>query len=158
MSRRNWRRAQPTSLRQAIEMCKDYAREVHNLSVERIAEIMDEDSPWTVYGWLRDGSIPGRKLLGYQHACRCDFITRWLAHANGQLLINIPLGRLPEGEDIKRLQAILNEAVGALLDFASGRTDADAVGGHLNTALEGLAWHRENVQRAAQPELDLGHD
>lgn len=155
MTRRGWKRAQPTSLRQAIEMCKDYAREVHNLGVERIAEIMDEESHWTVYGWLRDGSIPGRKIMGFQCACRCDFITRWLAHANGQLLIDIPAGRLPDGEDIKRLQAVLNDAVGALLAFATGRADADQVGADLNRALEGLAWHRENVQRAGQPELDL---
>lgn len=158
MKRRSWKRAQPTTLRQAIEMCKDYAREVHNLSVDRIAEIMDEESPWTVYGWLRDGSIPGRKIMGYQSACRCDFITRWLAHANGQLLIDIPVGRMPEGEDIKRLQAVLNDAVGSLIAFATGHTDDDQVAGEINTALEGLAWHRENVLRASQPELELGHE
>lgn len=157
MSRRNWKRVQPTSLRQAIELCKDYAKEVHNLSVERIAEIMDEESHWTVYGWLRDGSIPSRKILGYQHACRCDFITRWLAHAAGKLLIDVPIGRMPEGEDIKRLQAVLNDAVGALLGFAHGRLDADQVSQELNAALEGLAWHRENVAKVAQPELELDH-
>ena len=158
MTRRNWKRVQPTSLRHAIELCKDYARDVHNLSVERIAEIMDEESHWTVYGWLRDGSIPGRKLLGYQHACRCDFITRWLAHANGQLLITIPAGRMPDGADVQKLQATLNEAVGALLAFATGHADAEQVGQDINLALEALAWHRENVQRAAQPELGFGHE
>lgn len=158
MKRRNWNRAQPTSLRQAIEMCKDYALDRHNLSVERIAEIMDEDSQWTVYGWLRDGSIPARKLLGYQHACRCDYVTRWMAHANGQMLITIPPGRVPSGEDVQRLQAVLNEAVGALLNFATGRADADQVGADLNLALEGLAWHRENVIKGNQPELEFAHE
>lgn len=158
MTRSHWKRAQPTSLRHAIELFKDYAREVHHLSVERIAEIMDEESHWTVYGWLRDGSIPGRKLLGYQNACRCDFITRWLAHANGQLLIRIPIGRMPGGEDVQRLQTVLNEAVGALLDFAIGRADAEKVGQDINLAMEALAWHRENAHRAAQPELGFDHE
>lgn len=156
MTRRNWKKVQPTSLRQAIELCKDYAREMHNISVERIAEIMDEESHWTVYGWLRDGSIPGRKILGYQHACRCNFITRWLAHSNGELLIDIPLGKLIGGDDVHQLQGTLNAAVGALLGFAGGKLDADQVGAEINTALEALAWHRENVAKVAQPELDLG--
>lgn len=156
MTRRNWKKVQPTSLRQAIELCKDYAREMHNISVERIAEIMDEESHWTVYGWLRDGSIPGRKILGYQHACRCNFITRWLAHSNGELLIDIPLGKLVDGADVHALQDTLNSAVGALLSFAAGKTDeADTITA-VTKAMEGLAWHRENVARVAQPELDLG--
>ena len=40
MTRRNWKRIQPTSLRNALELCKDHAKERHNLSVERIAEQM----------------------------------------------------------------------------------------------------------------------
>jgi hypothetical protein len=36
--RRNWNALQPSSLRQALELCKEYARERRNLSVERIAE------------------------------------------------------------------------------------------------------------------------
>ena len=158
MSRRNWKKVQPTSLRHAIELCKDYAKEVHNISVERIAEIMDEESHWTVYGWLRDGSIPSRKILGYQHACRCNFITRWLAHTGGQLIIDMPRGRLLDGDDTHALQNTLNEAVGALLGFAAGRLDADQVGHELSTAIEALAWHRENVARHTQPELEFGHD
>lgn len=158
MTRRNWKRVQPTSLRHAIELCKDYARETHNISVERIAEIMDEESHWTVYGWLRDGSIPSRKILGYQHACHADFITRWLAHAAGKLLVDIPAGRLPDGEDVHQLQHTLNAAVGALLAFAAGRADEETTRHDLTLAMEGLAWHRENVTRAAQPELELGHE
>lgn len=158
MSRRDWKRRNPTSLRHAIELCKDYARDVHNLSVERIADIMDEESHWTVYGWIRDGSIPSRKILGYQHACHCDFITRWLAHSAGKLLIDIPPGRLLDGDDTHRLQATLNAAVGALLGFAAGRMDADQVGAEINIALEALAWHRENVARHAEPELEFSHE
>ncbi len=155
MSRRNWRTFNPRSLREAMEGCKDYALEKHRRSVERIAELAGEESHWTVYGWLRDGSIPGKKIQAYQHACGCDFITRWLAHSSGMLLIPIPLGRAPETDDLHRLQATLNSAVAALLGFASGQIDGDKAGDELNAAMEALAWHRENTQRSYQPELEL---
>lgn len=157
MTRRNWRAFNPRTLREAIEGCKDYALEKHRRSVEQIAELAGEDSQWTVYGWLRDGSIPGRKIKTFQHACGCDFITRWLAHSSGKLLIPIPQGRTPEVDDVHRLQATVNSAVSALIGFASGQLDADKVAGEINTALEALAWHRENAQRSHQPELELNN-
>lgn len=49
MSRRNWKHIQPTSLRQALELCKDHAKERHNLSVERIAERMGLADHWALY-------------------------------------------------------------------------------------------------------------
>ncbi len=157
MSPRNWKKVQPTSLRHALELSKDYAREVKRRSVDRIAELMGEESHWTVYGWLRDGSIPGKKIPAFQHACGCDFVTRWLAHSEGKLLIDIPPGRQVHAEDVQQLQGTLNSAVGALLGFASGRLDADQVGAEINGALEALAWHRENAARYRQPELDLSN-
>ena len=155
MSRRNWRTFNPRTLREAIEGCKDYALEKHRRSVDQIAELAGEESQWTVYGWLRDGSIPGKKIKTFQHACGCDFITRWLAHSSGMLLIPIPHGRAPDTDDLHRLQATLNSAVAALLGFASGDLGDDKVAGEINSALEALAWHRENAQRARQPELEL---
>lgn len=157
MTPRNWRRVQPTSLRHALELSKDHAREMKRRSVERIAELMGEESHWTVYGWLRDGSIPGKKIPAFQHACGCDFVTRWLAHSEGKLLIDIPPGRQVHAEDMQQLQGTLNSAVGALLGFASGRLDADQVGAEIHAALEALAWHRENAARYRQPELDLSN-
>ena len=158
MTRRNWKKAQPRSLREALELCKDHAISVHHRSVERIAELAGEESHWTVYGWLRDGSIPGKKINAFQHACGCDYVTRYLAHSAGRMLIEIPAGKLAQGEDVHELQATLNAAVGALLGFASGKLDVDQVGAELNTALEALAWHRENVVKVAQPELEFGHE
>jgi len=156
MTKRNWKRANPRSLREALELCKDYAHAKHNRSVERIAELAGENSQWTVYGWLRDGSIPGAKIHAYQHACGCDYITRYLAHSAGQLLIDIPHGHLVDGDDVHQLQGTLNAAVGALLGFAAGKLDSDEVGHELSVAMEALAWHRENVLR--EPELEFGHE
>ena len=156
MSRRNWRGFYPRTLREALEGCKDYALQKHNRSVERIAELAGEESHWTVYGWLRDGSIPGKKIHAYQHACGCDFITRYYAHSSGMLLIPMPTGSKLDSDEVHRLQHTLNAAVGALLSFADGRTDADQASAELTAAMNALAWHRENVARHHQPELELG--
>lgn len=155
MTRRNWRGFYPRTLREALEGCKDYALQKHNRSVEAIAELAGEDSQWTVYGWMRDGSIPGKKIPTFQHACGCDFVTRWAAHSSGKLLIPIPTGRTVDVDDVHRLQGTLNAAVAALLGFASGSMDADQVGAEINAAMEALAFHRENAGRHRQPELEL---
>lgn len=159
MTKRNWKAFNPRSMREAIEGCIKYAREVHNLSVERVAELAGEESHWTVYGWLRDGSIPAKKIASFQHACHAHYITRYLAHSAGQLLIDMPQGRLIDSDDVHALQGTLNAAVGALLGFAAGRLDADQVGAEISVSMEALAWHRENVAMSRQPELDLepGH-
>jgi hypothetical protein len=156
MKSRNWKRVEPTSFANAIELCKDYAAEVENLSVARIADLMGEHSQHTVYGWLNDGSIPGRKIAAYQHVCNADFITRWLAHGEGKLLVSVPVGRLTSTMDVNLLQEQTNLATAALIHFAAGKaSEADTIAA-LTRAMEALAWHRVNVAKISQPELDLG--
>lgn len=155
MSRTNWKRVSPTSFRHAIELCKDYAKEIHNLSIERIADLMGEESHWTVYGWLRDGSIPGKKILAFQNVCRCDFITLWLAHSESKLLISIPAGRKVAAADINVLQDETTAAIAALIQFAQGKATENDTINSITRAMEGLAWHRENVTKANEPELEL---
>ena len=158
MKSRNWNRVEPTSFANAIELCKDYAAEMHNLSVARIADLMSEHSQHTVYGWLNDGSIPGRKIAAFQHVCKADFITRWLAHGEGKLLVTIPVGRMTSTMDVNLLQEQTNLATAALIHFAAGKSsEADTIAA-LTRAMEALAWHRVNVAKVGQPELDLGGD
>lgn len=155
MTRRNWKRVEPTSFSDALVLCKDYAQEAHNLSVARIADLMAEHSQHTVYGWLNDGSIPGKKIAAYQHVCQADFITRWLAHGDGKLLVKVPVGRQAGPMDIGVLQEQTTMAITALIHFAAGKaTEADTIGA-LTKAMEALAWHRENVGKTGQPELEL---
>ena len=158
MKSRNWNRVEPTSFGNAIELVKDHGCEVHGLSVARIADLMGEHSQHTVYGWLNDGSIPGRKIAAYQHVCKADFITRWLAHGEGKLLVTVPVGRMVGPMDVSLLQEQTNLATAALIHFAAGKaTEADTIAA-LTKAMEALAWHRVNVAKASQPELEFGHD
>ncbi len=155
MSRRNWKRIQPTSLRHALELCKDFAKERHNLSVERIAERMGLTDHWTVYKWIQTGRIPANMIRPYETACGIDYVTRWLAASSGRLLIDIPTGRKADAADMQALQELLNTAVGQLLQFYGGKAEAGDTLAAIQQAMEGLAWHRGNVQKHAQPELDF---
>ena len=155
MIRRNWKRIQPTSLRHALELCKDFAKERHNLSVERIAERMGLTDHWTVYKWIQTGRIPANMIRPYETACGIDYVTRWLAASSGRLLIDIPTGRKADAADMQALQELLNTAVGQLLQFYGGKAEAGDTLAAIQQAMEGLAWHRGNVQKHAQPELDF---
>lgn len=155
MKKRNWKRLQPTSQRHAMQLCKDYARERHNLSVERIAERMGLQDHWIIYKWIENGRIPAILIPAYESVCGINFVTRWLAASSDHLLIPIPVGRKSSSTDIQALQEVLNTAAGALLQFQAGNTETTDVLAAIQNGMEGLAWHRENVRKHTEPELDF---
>lgn len=155
MSRRDWKRIQPTSLRHALELCKDHAKERHNLSVERIAERMGLTDHWALYKWFQNGRMPLNLVRPFEAACGIDFVTRWQAASAGKLLIDIPTGRKVDAADMQALQERLNTAVGLLLQFHGGNAEAADTLAAIQQAMAGLAWHRCNVEKHAQPELDF---
>lgn len=156
MTRRNWKRTQPNSLRHALELCKDYALEKHNVGVDRIAERMGLADKWVLYKWMDTGRIPGVLIPAYEAACGIDFVTRWLAGTSGKLLIAVPSGRKLKVNDVSTLQESLHSTVTALMDFYNGKAEQAATLATVTNALESLAWHRGNVEQHNQPQLDLG--
>lgn len=153
--KRNWKHLQPTSLRDALEACKEFARERRNKSVERIADDMGLADHWSLYKYLQSGRLPANLIRPYQLACGCDFITRWLVASEGRLMIAIPAGQPASPDDMQALQAVVNDAMGALLGFYAGRSDAASTLAVMSTALGDLAWHRDNVVKSRDPELAL---
>lgn len=159
MRRRNWKAAQPSSLRQALEWSLEHARERLNLGVERVAERIGLESHWTLYKWMQNGRIPAVYILPLEQACGINLVSRWLASANGKLLIDIPTGRSLSGRDTHDLQHALLTATTAILDYYAGTADSDTALGSIQNAMESLAWHRGNVLQHVTPQLDLGdHD
>ncbi len=144
----------PTSLNQAFEMDKVYAFKHRRLSIERLAELMST-KPATLYKWIEADTMPAVALLAWQHITGANNVARYLASAEGGVLIKIPTGKAPTADDVHILQATLNGAIGALLGFISGETDQATTLGKLGAGLESLAWHRANVAKADQPELDF---
>lgn len=156
MKRRNWKYLQPSSCRQALEWTKDFARERHNLSVERIAERMGLPDHSALYKWLANGRMPALLIPVYERACGINLVSRWLAATTGKALVDVPTGRAVTAQDTQRLQEILTETTGTLLAFYAGKNDVPDTLAALQNALEELAWHRGNVQQHAHPQLELG--
>lgn len=153
--RRDWKRIQPTSLRHALELCKDHARERLNRSVERIADEMGVTDHWSVYKWLQTGRIPANLVRPFESACGIDYVTRWIAASAGKMLIDIPSGRKLQGSDVIALHNGFGSALQLLTDFYSGKAEPSATIEAITSHLADVAWHRANVAQFATPELDF---
>lgn len=156
MTTRSWKKRQPASLRQAMELCLEHARARHNRSVDRVADLMGLNSKWALYKWMNSSRMPANLIRPFEQACGVDFVTRYIGHSAHKLLIDIPSGRrAANGKDINALQASFSEAVSQLFQFYEGRADAEETLSALYTTMEQLAWHQGTVERHQQPELDL---
>ncbi len=145
----------PNSLRIAFEMDKSFALKHRRLSIERLAELMGA-TPATLYKWIEAETMPAKAVLAWQHLTGAQNVVRYLAAAEGAVVVVIPTGLATTAEGVHALQATLHEATGALLDYMAGHLDRERTLGKLGAGLESLAWHRENVRKGDQPELDLG--
>lgn len=144
----------PASLRSAFESDRDFARNHRRTTIEHIAELM-ELTPGNLYKQIEDGTLHISRLLAWSTHTGSDAVVRYLAARLGKVVIDIPAGKAADADDVHALQSTLNEAVGALLDFMRGKADQPTTLGKLGAGLEALAWHRANVAKANQPELDL---
>lgn len=155
--RRNWKRIQPNSLRDALRLCKDHALEKKNYSVERIADLMSITSD-LLYKWLANGRMPAASIPAYEHICGINFVTRWLAASTGNLMIAVPTGRNASAEDMQALQEVLTTAAGKLIQFYANKTDAADTLAAIQQGMEGLAWHKGNVEKRMQPEFEFNEE
>lgn len=157
MYRRNWKRLQPSSMGHAMRLLLEYAKEVHNLSVERVADRMGIKH-WTLYKYADGGSLPSHLIRPLEHACECpyQYLTRYIAHSGHLMTIAIPTGRKAKAKNINALQSSCTTAIDALLRFAERHISADETLQALTATMEDLAWHRAEVERTDLPELDFG--
>ncbi|MEW5750334.1 hypothetical protein [Pseudomonas lactis] len=155
MNRRRWKNVRPTSLRHALELCKDFAIDAHNKSVQRIADEMGLPDHWALYKWLQTGRMPANLIRPYERVCNCDYVTRWIAASAGRLTIEMPTGRNCTAQDTQALQELLTTAAGKLLAFYAKNSEAEETLASIQAAMEGLAWHRGNVNQTQHPQLEL---
>lgn len=155
MGRRNWKKLAPTSLRHAIELCLEYAREKKNLSVDRVADLMGLSNKWTLYKWMENGRMPSILIRPFEHACGCSYMTQYIATSAHKLLVDIPSGKRAEDMELLNLQTGFNEAVNLLAQFYQGDAQAERTIGALTRVLAEIAGHRANVSKAITPELRL---
>lgn len=153
MTRRNSNPV-PTSMRAAFEADKAHALKRRRLNIERLAELLGT-TPATLYKWIETDSMPVRVLIAWQHLTGSNHVIRYLASREGAVVIQIPPGRDVTAEDIHDLQMVLSAAPGALLRLKKGEITRDECLGALTSGMESLAWHRANVEKSDQPELEL---
>lgn len=154
---KNWKRVQPNSLRDALRLCKDYALEKKRYKVERIAVLMDV-TPDLLYKWLGTGKMPASLIPAYEYICGINFVTRWFAASTGHLIIPIPTGRIATAGDMNALQELLNAAAGKLIQFYANKADATSTLASIQQGMEGLAWHKGNVEKHLQPEFQFNEE
>lgn len=139
-----------------MELCLEHAKSRHNRSLEGVAVAMGLANHWSLYKWVASGNLPARLIPPFEAACGINLVTRWQASAGGNLLVPIPSGRAVRAADINELQGLLTAAVAAILAFVDRRAEAAAVIEAITAGLAGLAWHRANIEKHCQPELDFG--
>lgn len=158
MARRNSLRGNPISVRHAMELCVHHAKVKRNLNVDRIVDLMGESSTSTVYKWLESGRMPVVKLRAFEHVCGADYVTRYLAHSNNKLLLDMPTGRKAEHRELNELSMTAHQVIGMLIGFYDGQQTADETIGALTMLMEDLAHQHGNVAKHQQPELQLGEE
>lgn len=154
---RQWKRLQPTSLRHAMELCKDHARERLNKGMERIADDMGVADHYALYKWLQSGRMPANLVRPFELACGINFVTRWFAASEGYLLVSLPTGKQASAADMVELNTGFASALQLLTDFYKGGEKADptATLEALRNHLEQVADHHGNVAAYATPELEF---
>ncbi|WP_213664284.1 hypothetical protein [Stutzerimonas stutzeri] len=157
MTRRNWKHWVPRSPAEAMSGCAEHALQRHNRGIERLAtDHLCQNNASTLYKWMGNGRLPLTMVLPFENASGIPGITRYLAAAHGQLLIDIPVGRACTANDVQQLQTVLHAATGALMAFYAGRQSAEQTLDAIRAGLGSLAWHHGNVAQHDHPQLDLG--
>lgn len=156
MTRRNWKRVSPNSAIEAFRLCKEYAQETKNLSVERIADRMGATHD-SLYKWLATGRMPAILIPAFEHACGCHFASVWFCTNAGKLVLDMPTGRKGNPDDLMAVNTSCATALQLLTAFyaAPRGIDPEETLAALRTHLEHIAFHHRNVASYATPELDF---
>jgi len=156
MTRRNWKRVHATSTIEALRLCKEFAQEKKNLSIERIADRMGASHD-SLYKWLAGGTLPVIKLPAYELACGCHFASEFLAITAGKVLVDLPTGRTGNTASMVEFNTGFAEALQLLTNFyaAPAKTDPAETLAALTRHMSEVAYHQANVAHCANPELDF---
>lgn len=157
MTRRNWKLARPASMVEALRLCKEFAQEKKNLSIERIADLMGASHD-SLYKWLANGTLPLIRLPSYELACGCNFASIWLVTSAGnKLVIDMPRGRKGSTADVMEVNTSCAAALALLTAFYADPTpeNAEATQTALRTHMEQVGYHHDNVASYATPQLEF---
>jgi len=154
MSKTYWKRVVPHNMNHAIQLCKQHAQDNKNMSVARIADHLAITTD-TLYKWLGNGRIPANHVFAYEQACGISFITEYLAHSQGLLLIKVPTGRKAKNKDLTDLQVFMTEVSALLIKCHDNRGSTQETMDSIKLLMQDLAWHEKNVGVMEEPQVEF---
>ncbi len=144
----------PSSLDDAIQ-CQLATAEKLGLVPKRMADLMGVDVK-TYYRWMADSSMPLNRLRQFETFCQASHISEYLCTAHGgRVVITIPTGKKAKASDLGEMQANFGRVVMLLEQFYRDQSDLTETIEALTCALSQVAYHRENVIKNGNPELEL---
>jgi hypothetical protein len=138
----------------AIQLCKQHALDNKNMSVARIADHLAITTD-TLYKWLGNGRIPANHVFAYEQACGISFITEYLAHSQGFLLVKAPTGRKAEHKDLNKLQLYMAQVAAKIIEANEGECTAQDAIDHIKILMQDLAYQQKNVAAIQVPQTQF---
>lgn len=138
----------------AIQLCKQHALDNKNMSVARIADHLAITTD-TLYKWLGNGRIPANHVFAYEQACGISFITEYLAHGQGYLLVKAPTGRKAEHKDLNKLQLYMAQVAAKIIEANEGDCTAQDAIDHIKVLMQDLAYQQKNVAAVQVPQTQF---
>ena len=154
MNRRNWKRVHPASVIEALRLCKEFAQEKKNLSIERIADRMGVTHD-SLYKWLASGRLPLISLPAFELVCGCHYVSDFLTITAGKLAVDMPTGRTGSTAAMVEFNTGFAEALQLLTNYYASPSDPAEVIAALTRHMADVAYHQANVAQHATPELDF---
>lgn len=154
MARTNWKCIVPHNMNHAIQLCKQHALDNKNMSVARIADHLAITTD-TLYKWLGNGRIPANHVFAYEQACGISFITEYLAHSQGYLLVKAPTGRKAEHKDLNKLQLYMAQVAAKIIEANEGDCTAQDAIDHIKVLMQDLAYQQKNVAAVQVPQTQF---
>jgi len=144
----------PTSLGDAIERQLDAAAKL-GLVPKKMADLMGVEVK-TYYRWLAESSMPLNRVRQFEAFCKASHISEYLCTAQGnKVVIAIPSGKKAAVIELSEVQANAADAMALLARFYQDKVGLDETVSALSRVLSQVAYHRENVLKAGEPELEL---
>lgn len=154
MRKRNWKSVRPSSLSEALELCIEFANEQRK-PVKVLADLMGVEVK-TLYRWLGETSMPLNRVRQFETFCGVTFISEYLCLAHGnKVVVDIACGKKASVSNLAEVQANAAEAMSLLARFYAEGNDPESTLTAITLTLTEFAYHRQNVQKSATPELAL---
>ncbi len=142
------------SLDDAIERQQDAANRL-GLVPKKMADLMGVELK-TYYRWLADSSMPLNRIRQFEAFCKVSHISEYLCTAQGnKVVVPIASGKKASVADLAEVQGNAAEAMGLLARFYQDKVGLAETVAALTMVLSQVAYHRENVMKTGESELEL---